>query len=106
MFRKFFPLFAASLLALPFASASAFTFGDCSYSSADGSTIVGLVCPDAPPPVSVLSGSVAPTYVSGALLLGYFDGKPVQAPPDPLPLQIFVIKAFLLPAVFVFLILF
>lgn len=100
----FVAFLAALLVSVP--SASAYDFGDCTYSSADGTTITSLVCPDAPPPVSVLSGSTAPVYVSGALLLGYYDGKPVQAPPEPLPVQIFVIKAFFLPAFFFFLLVF
>lgn len=89
---------ALFLFSAPFASA--YDFGNCTYSSADGTTIASLVCPDAPPPVSVLSGSTAPVFVSGALVLGYLDGKPIQAPLDPLPLQIFFIKAFLLPSFF------
>ena len=52
--------------------ASAADFGDCSYVSANGTTIAGLSCPDAPAPVSVLSGSAVPNADLSALSGSYF----------------------------------
>lgn len=55
-----------------------------------------------PPSVNVsLSGAVSePAYVSGALILGYYDGRPVQVTQDVAAFQSFVIKAFFVPFLF------
>lgn len=72
--RAILSVFVLVLAAFPFGvpSVSAYSLGDCTYSSANGSTISSLVCPDAPAPVSVLSGSVLPNADPSTVSGTYF----------------------------------